>query len=161
MKYYKPLESYTIWLNSEQNCTRRNNSGDTKTMEFIWDISPIILNEYATIKMIAFVHAAGTHSDLPIVVHMKNILYNPELYRSSVNSPHPILGLAKWKQNEESCYYNFQDNKIYIQPQTIRQINLILSDTIADSFAGINKDLTIMIGLVIEPYDRMISDNEN
>lgn len=161
MKYYKPLENYTIWLNTEQNCIRRNDSADLKTLEFTWNISPIILNEFATIKMIAFVHAAGTHSDLPIVVHMKNLQYNPELYRSSVNSPYPILGLAKWKQNEESCYYNFQDNKIYIQPQTIQQIVLVLSDTIEDSFAGINKDLTMIIGLVIEPYDRMISDYEN
>lgn len=160
MKFYKPMENYILWLSTEQNCTKRNSSDGAKTLEYSWDISPIILNEYASLKLFSIHHQTGTHGDNIHTVHLKDILYNPELYRTSENTGYPILSSSKWKQNETN-YYSMEDSRIYIVPQTIRKINLVISNSITDPAAGCNSDMTFMIGICIEPYDRKLSDYEN
>lgn len=164
MKYRKPLENYVVYLNTEQNCVKRYNSGNTKTIEYTWDISPIVLSEYAVVKLISIAHdvaSGGTgHGDNPLVFHIKDLQFNPELYRSSEDCPYPIIFGCAWRNNETS-YWNGENGGVFVIPQTIRRISMIVSDDLLNSYAGISKDLQFIIGLSVQQYERRWSDVEN
>ena len=53
----KPLENIVLYLNTEQNCVKRNANG--RNYEFTWNISPIILSEYSVLKVGSVAHDAS------------------------------------------------------------------------------------------------------
>ncbi len=178
MKYSKPLEPYVIYLNTEQNCLIKYDNGvrntevsadntvktnATSVYEYTWEISPIVLTEYATIKLISIAHDTDTHSsehgDKVIQFRLKDILYNPELYRGTDRSNYPVLFACAWTDNEMG-YWDGNVGGISIVPQTIRRITMVVSGDLTNNFAGVDKKLQFIIGLNIQPYDRLISDYE-
>ena len=49
MKSYALKNSYTLYLNSEMGCTKT--AIGTKSISFLWDISPILITELAKLKV--------------------------------------------------------------------------------------------------------------
>jgi hypothetical protein len=160
----KPLENITLYLNSAvSTCIKRTNGAGTKNIEMTFPISPLTLSEYSVLKIMSIAHASTNHASH----HGNNVLqfrlsnnisYNPELYRSNDNSP-PILFAMNYTDNEPAFWSNIDG--LYLQPQTINNITLILSDDLTNAYAGIDDDLNFIIGLVFQVYDRKYSDVEN
>jgi hypothetical protein len=161
IKNVKPLEPYTIYLNTEQNCIK--NTVGAMTKSFTWNVSPIVLNEYSVLRLASIAHDAsshGNHDDNILSFRIKGVIYNPELYRNSDNSPYPIIFSSSWHNNEFQ-YWNSSIGGIRMPPQTINNITLIASESLADAEGGVNSALSFMIGITIEPYDVRYSDYEN
>lgn len=162
MKLLKPLENVILYLNSETNCVKNNANG--RNYEFTWNnISPISLNEYSVIKVISIAHDASIHSadhsDNIITFRLKDIIYNPELYRSTDNSGYPIIHAMPF--DGESPYNDLSLGGLYLTPQTINRISINVSDNMSNPNNGINQNIQFLIGLVIQPYDRVMSSIEN
>jgi len=158
----KAIENVVLYLNTEVNCTKR--VINSKNVEFSFNLSPIVLNEYCVMKLISIAHDSNSHGtnhgDNIIQFRLGNtIQYNPDLYRSNDNSA-PILFAMNWVDNEPA-YWDGQLGGIHINPQTINNITLICSDSMTNSFAGIDASLQFMIGIVFIPYDRQYSEVEN
>ena len=49
MKSYVVRNSYTLYLNTEMGCTKT--AIGTKSISFLWDISPILITELAKLKV--------------------------------------------------------------------------------------------------------------
>lgn len=162
IKNIKPLEPYTIYLNTEQNCQKYTVNSLTKT--FTWNVSPIVLNEYSVLRLMSIAHDASNHAshhgDNILSFRLKGVVYNPELYRNSDNSPYPIIFASSWTDNEFQ-YWNSSIGGVRLPPQTINTITLVASSSLSDAEGGIDSDLSFMIGLTIEPYDVKYSDYEN
>jgi len=158
------MEKIVLYLNSEVNCVKRANGTDTKNIELTWNISPIVLSEYSVLKLITIQHTSTSHSSIHsgniLTFRLKDVLYNPELYRTNDNIAYPVVFAGSYK-DDEPAYYNYVSAGISLLPQTINTISMILSDSITDGFSGIDVDLKFLIGLVFEPYDRTYSDYEN
>jgi hypothetical protein len=164
------MENVMMYLNTEKGCVKRlknilNNDGEiigTAHFEYTWDISPIVLNEYSILKLASIAHTASNHgndhSEKVIQFRIKDVMYNPELYRGSDYGP-PILFAQVF--GSETSYWDGSMAGLYLQPQTINRITMIVSDNINDPYAGVDIDLKFMIGLVISPYDRSFSATEN
>lgn len=158
----KPIENVVLYLNTEVNCTKR--VINSKNVEFSFNLSPIVLNEYCVMKLISIAHDStnhGTnHGDNIIQFRLGNtIQYNPDLYRSNDNTL-PILFAMNWVDNEPA-YWDGQLAGVHINPQTINNITLICSDSLTNSYGGIDASLQFMIGIVFIPYDRQYSEVEN
>jgi hypothetical protein len=164
----KPLENVVLYLNSglpATNTTIRKitNSAGTKNTEITFFISPITISEYSVLKVMSIAHASSSHAsqhgNSVLQFRLGNsIQYNPDLYRSNDNSA-PILFAMSYTDNEPAYWSNIEG--IYLPPQTINSITLILSDDLANPAGGIDKDLNFIIGLVFQEYDRKYSDVEN
>jgi hypothetical protein len=160
----KPLENITLYLNSAvSTCIKRTNAAGNKNIEMTFPISPLTLSEYSVLKIMSIAHAStnhGSHHGNNVLQFRlsNNISYNPELYRSNDNSP-PILFAMNYTDNEPAFWSNIDG--LYLQPQTINNITLILSDNLTNAYGGIDKDLNFIIGLVFQVYDRKYSDVEN
>ena len=160
MKVSKPLENIVLYLNTETNCTK--NTVSSKNYEFTWNISPIVLNEYSVCKVISIAHDATAtidHSDNIITFRLKDVIYNPELYRSTDNSAYPIIHAMPW--DTESQYYDPSLGGLYLTPQTINRISIVPSDSTTNANGGVSSSVQFIIGIVFQPYDRKYSDVEN
>jgi hypothetical protein len=156
----KPLENVILYLNTETNCIK--SSGNSKNYEFTWCISPIILNEFSICKVISIAHdAAATtdHGDNIITIRLKDIMYNPELYRSTDNSGYPIIHSMPW--DTESQYYDPSLGGLYLVPQTINRLSVVISDSVTNAQNGVPDTIKFVIGLVFQQYDRKFSLTEN
>ena len=103
---------------------------------------------------------SAKHGGKILTFRLKDVLYNPELFRTNDNSPYPVVFAGSYTDNEPA-YYNYQSCGIGLLPQTINTISMILTDDISNAYSGIDADLKFFIGLSIEPYDRTYSDYEN
>lgn len=180
----KPIESYNLTLNTEQNCTTRYDNATVSTeyvvynaggaitdsyaikkaaattaYEYSWSISPIILSEYSVLKVKCITHQNGAHGDKIIQFRLKDVMFNPELYRTTDKSAYPLIWANAWRNNAPSFWTG--DVSVHLLPQTINRISLIVSDSTSNSFNGIDKGLEFIIQLSIELYDRKYSDVEN
>lgn len=159
----KPMESVVLYLNTEVNCEKKVING--KNVEFRFNnISPIVLNEYCVMKLVSIAHDATnhgtTHSDNVIQFRLSNnIQYNPDLYRSNDNGL-PILFAMNWVDNEPA-FWNSELGGIHLNPQTINNITLICSDSLTNTYNGVDSSLMFLIGVVFIPYDRQYSAIEN
>lgn len=156
----KPLEDVILYLNTETNCTKTTISG--KNYEFSWNISPILLNEYSVCKPFSIAHDATAitdHSDNILTFRLKDIIINPELYRSTDNSGYPIIHAMPF--DTESQYYDSSLGGLYLVPQTINRISLIVSDSTTNAQNGVSSSIQFVIGLVFQQYDRKYSLTEN
>ena len=160
----KPIENITLYLNSAvSTCIKKTNTAGTKNVEMTFNISPITINEYSVLKIMSIAHAtanhASHHGNSVLSFRLSNsIQYNPDLYRSNDNSP-PILFAMNYTDNEPAYWSNIEG--IYITPQTINSITLILSDDLTNAYGGIDTGLNFIIGLVFQLYDRQYSAIEN
>lgn len=163
MKSTKPIENTVLYLNTEVNCSKRTNSGNTIVYEYSFNISPIVLNEYSVMKLISIAHSSSNHgtdhASKIIQFRVGGILYNPELYRSNDNGL-PLIFSSSWTDNEPT-YWNSNLGGLYLVPQTINRIVFVVSDDLTDANAGIDADLKWVLGLCIIPYDRSFSATEN
>ena len=160
MKLSKPLENIVLYLNTETNCIKNTISG--KNYEYTWAISPIVLNEYSICKVISIAHDANAdtdHSDNILTFRLKDIVYNPELYRSTDNSAYPILHAMPWMT--ESQYYDPSLGGVSLIPQTINRISIVPSDSTTNAQGGISENIKLIIGVVFQQYDRTFSNVEN
>ena len=158
----KPIENIVLYLNTEVNCTKK--VINSKNVEFQFNnMSPIVLNEYCVMKLVSISHYAPNHAN-----HGDNILqfrlgnnvnYNPDLYRSNDNGL-PILWASTWTTNEPSFWYS-ELGGIHLPPQTINNITLVVSDSMTNTYAGVDTSLQFIIGVVFIPYDREYSAIEN
>ena len=158
MKVSKPIENIVLYLNTETNCVKTAVAG--KNTEFTWQISPIVLSEYSIIKLCSLAHTnTANHGDNIMTFRLKDIIYNPELYRSTDNCGYPII----WSMPfiTESAFFDCNLGGLYLTPQTINRISIIVSDDVVDANAGLNSDIKLVIGLCIQEYDRRYSDVEN
>ena len=156
----KPIENTILYLNTETNCIK--NTSGSRNYEYTWAISPIILNEYSICKVFSIAHDASLvadHADNIITFRLKDIMINPELYRSTDNSGYPIIHAMPW--DTESQYYDPSLGGLFLVPQTINRISIVVSDSVSDANNGINSSITFVIGLVFQPYDRKYSLTEN
>lgn len=173
MKILKPLEPVILYLNTETNCTKKDNAtvdaqgnpvAATRNLEFSWNnISPIFLNEYTIVKVFSVAHDANVHStdhsDNIITIRLKDVIYNPELYRSTDNSGYPIIHAMPF--DSESTYNDLSMGGLYVVPQTINRISLIISDSMTNPHNGVLLSMKFIIGLVFIPYDRVMSAIED
>lgn len=174
MKLLKPLENIVLYLNSETNCTKvdntvRNTNGDittpaTRIYEFSWNnIMPISLNEYTALKVISIAHDTTTHNtdhgDNIVTFRLKDVIYNTDLYRSTDNSAYPILHSMPF--DTENPYNSLSLGGLYLTPQTINRISIVVSDSMTNANNGISANMKFIIGLVFIPYDRVLSAVEN
>lgn len=160
MKISKPLENVVLYLNTETNCVKTTNG--SKNSEFTWNISPIVLNEYSICKVISIAHdatVATEHSDNILTFRLKDIVYNPELYRSTDNSAYPILHAMPF--DTESQYYDPSLGGVSLIPQTINRISIVASDSTTIPQGGVSANIQFIIGVVFQQYDRRYSDIEN
>ena len=158
MKVSKPIENIVLYLNTETNCVKT--AVDGKNTEFTWQISPIVLSEYSIIKLCSLAHTnTVNHGDNIMTFRLKDIIYNPELYRSTDNCGYPII----WSMPfiTESAFFDCNLGGLYLTPQTINRISIIVSDDVVNANAGLNSDIKLVIGLCIQEYDRRYSDVEN
>lgn len=156
----KPIENTILYLNTETNCIKNTSGG--RNYEYTWAISPIILNEYSICKVFSIAHDAsvvGDHADNIITFRLKDVMINPELYRSTDNSAYPIIHAMPW--DTESQYYDPSLGGLFLVPQTINRISIVVSDSVSNANNGINSSITFVIGLVFQPYDRKYSLTEN
>ena len=156
----KPIENTILYLNTETNCIK--NTSGSRNYEYTWAISPIILNEYSICKVFSIAHDAsvvGDHEDNIITFRLKDVMINPELYRSTDNSGYPIIHAMPW--DTESQYYDPSLGGLFLVPQTINRISIVVSDSVSNANNGINSSITFVIGLVFQPYDRKYSLTEN
>jgi hypothetical protein len=160
----KPMEEIVLYLNTEVNCTKREIAG--KNVEFSFNISPLVLNEYCVMKLVSIAHdtSGSSHNTLHgnNVIQFRlsnNIQYNPELYRSNDNSL-PIMFAMNWVDNEPA-FWDSSLGGVHLNPQTINNITFIVSDSLTNTYGGVNNGLKFLIGLVIIPYDRQYSAIEN
>jgi len=164
----KPIENTILYLNTSTNCIKVNDV--TKNYEYTWAISPIILNEYSICKVFSIAHDASQtaggapdesvkHGENIITLRLKDVMINPELYRSTDNSGYPILHAMPF--DSESQYYDPSLGGLFLTPQTINRITIIPSDDASKPYNGVNKDITFIIGLVFQQYDRKYSLTEN
>ena len=133
-----------------------------KNLEFTWNISPIVLNEHSICKVISIAHDATNntdHADNIITFRLKDVVYNPELYRSTDNSAFPILHSMPWET--ESQYYDPSLGGLYLTPQTINRISIVASDSTTNANNGISANIQLIFGLVFQQYDRKYSDVES
>lgn len=163
MKSSKAVENVVLYLNTEVNCSKRTNTGNTIVYEYSFNISPIVLNEYSVMKLISIAHSSANHgsdhSNKIIQFRVGGLQYNPELYRSNDNGL-PLIFSSSWTDNEPT-YWNSSIGGLYLIPQTINRIVFQVSDDLIDSSAGIDYDLKWVLGLCIMPYDRSFSLMEN
>ena len=156
----KPVENVILYLNTEVNCSRTSNLA--RFYEFSWQISPIILNEFSVCKVISIAHDAANasdHGDNIITIRLKDVLYNQELYRSADNSGYPILHAMPF--DTEAQYYDASLGGLYLVPQTINKLSMIISDSVTVPQNGISENIKFVIGLVFQQYDRRFSLTEN
>lgn len=160
-KFYKPIERYTLWLNTEQGCQKKVSSDGLKNVEFSWDFSDIPLSEYAIMRLFAISHYSATEdtANKIIQVRIKGVDVNYELYRGDKNGGYPMLFAGSWTNNE-SAYFDHSLSGLCITNKPIRNITLIISDDMTNPDAGVLNTLQFMIGISIEPYDRKVSDVE-
>lgn len=161
MKISKPLENIILYLNTETNCIKT--TADLKNYEFTWAISPIVLNEYSILKVFSVAHDANVHNtdhaDNIITFRLKDVIYNPELYRSTDNSGYPIIFSMPF--DTESQYFNADLGGLYLVPQTLNRISIVVSDSTTIGHNGISQDIQFVIGICIQQYNRKFSDTEN
>jgi len=162
MKLLKPLENIVLYLNSETNCTKTSDT--TRNYEFSWNnIMPISLQEYSICKIVSIAHDANVHStdhgDNIITFRLKDVIYNTELYRSTDNSGYPILHAMPF--DTETPYNDLSLGGLYLTPQTINRISIVVSDSMTNANNGISANVKFLIGLVFIPYDRVLSAVEN
>lgn len=156
----KPLENIVLYLNSETNCDKQTRND--RNYEYTWSISPIILSEYSVCKVVSVAHDASAdsdHADNIITFRVKDIIHNPENYRSTDNSGYPIIFSMPFMT--ESQYYNADLGGLYLVPQTVNRITIIPTDSTTNAYNGVNANLQFVIGLVFQQYDRKFSDVEN
>lgn len=158
----KPMENVVLYLNTEVNCTKK--VVNSKNVEFSFNISPIVLNEYSVMKLISIAHDASNHgtnhgNNIIQFRLSNNIQYNPDLYRSNDNGL-PILFAMNWVDNEPA-FWDSQLGGIYLNPQTINNITFVCSDSLSNTYNGIDTTLQFLIGIAFQPYDRQYSAVEN
>ena len=158
MKVSKPIENIVLYLNTETNCVKTTVAG--KNTEFTWQISPIVLSEYSIIKLCSLAHVNSVvHGDNIMTYRLKDVIYNPELYRSTDNCGYPIIWSMPF--HSESAFFDCDLGGLYLVPQTINRISIVVSDDTVNANAGIIPEIKLNIGLCIQEYDRRYSDVEN
>jgi hypothetical protein len=163
MKYSRALENVVVALNTEQNCIKRENTAGTKNVEYTWTNLGIDLFEYSVMKLVSIAHDCTTHAtdhgDNIIQFRLKNVYYNPSLYKTSEKSSYPLIFASSYDSENQ---YNFSDlGGIYLVPQYINTISFVVSDSMTDCEAGLSKNMQFIIMLVIQPYDKKYSALEN
>lgn len=157
----KPLENTILYLNTETNCVKNNIDG--RNYDFSWTISPIILSEYSICKVFSIAHdaanAALDHADNIITIRLKDVMINDELYRSTDNSAYPIIHAMPW--DTEAQYYDPSLGGLFLVPQTVNRISLVISDSTTNAMNGVPDTIQFIVGLVFQPYDRNFSLSEN
>lgn len=150
VKKYIPKSTYTLYLNSEVNCNKY--AVGSKNLQFNWDISPIIINENAKLKVFLLQYQGVGSNNNVITFKLRDVLYNNSVYYSSDGS-YPTIFAGLMNQTTQTNVYFTGGGTLDLIPQAINTITIITTDSLTDITSGIDNTLKFVIGITIEDFD--------
>ena len=122
-----------------------------RTYTYTWTIPDIEINDLAKLSVLNIV-ASGTTATTPYTFRIMGLQYDS---RNSFFSDYgsPILTVA---QTTNICSYGSLSSETFaviLQPQTVRQIQISVDDSIIAQYAGILATINFVIAIEIDEYD--------
>ena len=128
----------------------------TRTFNYTWNIPDIVVNDLGKLSAINIV-ASGYTATTPYIFRIMGLQYDSSsIYFSDYGNP--ILSMA---QQTNICSYASVGNTNYnilLSPQTIRQIQIIVDDSIITKDVGILATINFMIALEVEEFDPVLTE---
>ena len=122
-----------------------------RTYSYTWTVPDIEINDLAKLSTVNIV-ASGTTATTPYTYRINGLRYDSRnSYFSDYGSP--ILSIA---QTTNICSYGSLSNEnfsIILQPQTIKEIQISVDDSLITQNAGQLATINFVIAIEIEEYD--------
>lgn len=122
-----------------------------KCYKYTWNIPDVVINDLAKISAINII-STNFNTTTPYTFRLLGLQYDSrDSYFSDYGNP--ILSMA---QNVNVCSYGSLGGSnfcIILTPQTIRQIQISVDDSISSLDTGIAQNINFVIALAIEEYD--------
>jgi hypothetical protein len=128
----------------------------TRTFTYTWNIPDIVINDLGRLYAVNIV-ASGYTATTPYTFRVLGLQYNSHnsFYSDYGN---PILSMA---QQTNICSYGSVGSSNYnitLSPQTIRQIQISIDDSITTKDTGVVAALTFVIAIEIEEFDPVLTE---
>lgn len=150
MPNYKPQDKKIIYLNTDAGCTKELSADTLKVLSYNWDINNLKIDDIAHLS-VGNMQAQGTGDGGNILTfRLNNVDFITRNYFSTNNFSSPIL-LATTVNSAGIA--NATNITLTINPQILRRITIIPSDTLADPTAGVSVNLKFIFCLIIEEFD--------
>jgi len=153
-KYYKAINDYTLYLNTNFNCTKTVN-GSSKNTEFSWTIPEVEIEDLGYLQVVNVV-AVGASTSLPYVLRLKGGVEYNSTFNFSTDYGYPIL-LVFTVANGVSVGETSGDYGITLRPQTIRNITISVSDSLSNNTNGVSTTTEFMFVLKVAEVDAKVS----
>jgi hypothetical protein len=128
----------------------------TRTFTYTWNIPDIVINDLGRLSAVNIL-ASGYTATTPYTFRVLGLQYDS---RNSFYSDYgnPILSMA---QQTNICSYGSVGSSNYnitLSPQTIRQIQISIDDSITTKDTGVVSTLTFVIAIEIEEFDPVLTE---
>ena len=128
----------------------------TRTFNYTWNIPDIVVNDLGKLSVVNII-ASGFTATTPYIFRIMGLQYDG---RSSYFSDYgnPIIIMT---QQTNICSYASVGNNNYnilLSPQTIRQIQISVDDSIITKDAGILATINFIIALEVEEFDPVLTE---
>ena len=128
----------------------------TRTFNYTWNIPDIVVNDLGKLSVVNII-ASGFTATTPYIFRIMGLQYDG---RSSYFSDYgnPIITMT---QQTNICSYASVGNNNYnilLSPQTIRQIQISVDDSIITKDAGILATINFIIALEVEEFDPVLTE---
>ena len=128
----------------------------TRTFNYTWNIPDIVVNDLGKLSVVNII-ASGFTATTPYIFRIMGLQYDG---RSSYFSDYgnPIITMT---QQTNICSYASVGNNNYnilLSPQTIRQIQISVDDSIITKDAGILATINFVIALEVEEFDPVLTE---
>jgi hypothetical protein len=128
----------------------------TRTFTYTWNIPDIVINDLGRLYAVNIV-ASGYTATTPYTFRVLGLQYDS---RNSFYSDYgnPILSIA---QQTNMCSFGSVGSNNYnitLSPQTIRQIQISVDDSITTKDTGVPATLTFVIALEVEEFDPVLTE---
>lgn len=153
-KYYKAINDYTLYLNTNFNCTKTVN-GSSKNTEFSWTIPEVEIEDLGYLQVVNVV-AVGASTSLPYVLRLKGGVEYNSTFNFSTDYGYPILSVFT-VANGVSVGGTSGDYGITLRPQTIRNITISVSDSLSNNTNGVSTATEFMFVLKVAEVDAKVS----
>jgi hypothetical protein len=153
-KYYKAINDYTLYLNTNFNCTKTVN-GSSKNTEFSWTIPEVEIEDLGYLHVVNVV-AVGASTSLPYVLRLKGGVEYNSTFNFSTDYGYPILSVFT-VANGVSVGGTSGDYGITLRPQTIRNITISVSDSLSNNTNGVSTTTEFMFVLKVAEVDAKVS----
>ena len=153
-KYYKAINDYTLYLNTNFNCTKTVN-GSSKNTEFSWTIPEVEIEDLGYLQVVNVV-AVGASTSLPYVLRLKGGVEYNSTFNFSTDYGYPILSVFT-VANGVSVGGTSGNYGITLRPQTIRNITISVSDNLSNNTNGVSTTTEFMFVLKVAEVDAKVS----